>query len=76
MPVGELKAKFSEVLQTVQQGGSVGITYGKAKKKIAVLVPFKKYAGKNKIKLGCLEGKATFKIAHDFKITDEEFLHP
>lgn len=75
MPVGEFKAKFSEVLQTVQQGASVGITYGKAKKKIAVLVPFKKYVGKTKIKLGLLEGKAAFKIARDFKITDEEFLH-
>jgi len=34
LPVGEFKAKFSEVLQKVQQGSSFGITYGKGKKKL------------------------------------------
>lgn len=74
LPVGEFKAKFSEVLQKVQQGASFGITYGKNKKKIAVVVPYNKYIKKIKFTLGLLEGKASFKIHKNFKMTDEEFL--
>jgi antitoxin (DNA-binding transcriptional repressor) of toxin-antitoxin stability system len=74
LPVGEFKAKFSEVLQKVQQGSSFGITYGKDKKKVAVVIPYKKYMSDKKIKLGILEGKASFKIKEGFKMTEEEFL--
>ena len=74
LTVGQFKAKFSEVLDKVLQGESVGITYGKNKKKVAALVPYKKYMKKTKFKLGLLEGKASFKIHKDFKLTDEEFL--
>lgn len=73
LTVGEFKSKFSQVLEKVLQGQSIGITYGKSKKKVAAVVPYKKYAGKE-IKLGILEGKASFKIHKDFKMTDEEFL--
>lgn len=73
--VGEFKSKFSEVLTKVLQGESVGITYGKNKKKVAVIVPYQKYIKKPKFKLGLLEGKASFKIHDDFKMTDEEFLN-
>ena len=75
LPVGEFKAKFSEVLQKVQEGTSFGITYGKDKKKVAVVIPYKKYMNKTKFKLGLLEGKAFFKLHHDFKMTDEELLN-
>lgn len=75
LPVGEFKAKFSEVLQKVQQGSSFGIIYGKDKKKVAVVIPYKKYINKTKFKLGLLEGKASFKIHDDFKMTDHEFLN-
>ena len=74
LPVAEFKAKFSDVLQKVQQGYSFGITYGKNKKKVAALIPYKKYSNQTKFKLGLLEGKASFKIRSDFKLTDEEFL--
>jgi len=73
LTVGEFKAKFSEVLEKVLQGESIGITYGKNKKKVAAIVPYEKYAGK-RIKLGSLVGKASFKIKEGFKMTDEEFL--
>ena len=73
LTVGQFKSKFSEVLGKVLQGESVGITFGKSKKKVAALVPYKNIQSK-KIKLGLLEGKATFKIHSDFKMTDEEFL--
>lgn len=75
MTVGQFKAKFSEALEKVQQGESIGITYGKNKKKVAALVPYKRYLNKNSIKLGLLEGKATFKINKGFKMTEEEFLN-
>ena len=74
LTVGEFKSKFSEVLEKVLQGGSVGITYGKNKKKVAALVPYDKYISDKKIKLGILEGKASFKIKEGFKMTEEEFL--
>lgn len=74
LPVGEFKQKFSEVLQKVLQGESVGITYGKKKKKVAALVPYSKFVKQVKFTLGLLEGKASFKSRNDFKVTDEEFL--
>ncbi len=75
LTVGEFKAKFSEVLEKVRMGESVGITYGKNKKKVAALVPYSKLEKKQPIKLGLLEGKATVKFAKDFKMTEEEFLN-
>lgn len=75
LTVGQFKAKFSEVLQKVLQGESVGITYGKNKKKVAALVPYKKATQGNKIKLGLYKGKFSFKIKKGFKMTDEEFLN-
>ena len=39
LPVGELKAQFSEVLEKVQQGESFEITYGKNKKPLPKIVP-------------------------------------
>lgn len=74
LTVGQFKAKFSEVLSKVLQGESIGITYGKNKKKVAALVPINMVIKTNRLKLGLLEGKATFKIHHNFKMTDEEFL--
>jgi len=73
LTVGQFKSKFSEVLEKVLQGQSIGITYGKNKKKVAALVPYKNLNVK-KFKLGLLKDKASFKIKSDFKITDEEFL--
>lgn len=74
LTVGEFKAKFSDVLIKIMQGKSIGITYGKTKKKVAALIPYKKYIKSNKLKLGLLEKTASYKIHSDFKITDTEFL--
>lgn len=72
--VGEFKSKFSQVLEKVLAGESVGIIYGKSKKKVAAIVPYQKYMSDKKIKLGILEGKASFKIKKGFRMTEEEFL--
>ena len=74
LPVGELKAQFSEVLEKVKLGESFGILYGKKKKPIAMIVPFPDQEEKKERELGLLEGKAKVKFSEDFKMTEEEFL--
>lgn len=75
LTVGEFKSKFSEVLSKVLAGESVGITYGKNKKKVAALVPYNKAKKSYRLKLGLWEGKASVKFAKNFKMTEEEFLN-
>lgn len=74
MTVGHFKSHFSQVLYFVQHGEDVVISYGKKKEKIAVLVPYNRYASKPQRILGLLAGKATFSTAADFKVSDDEFL--
>ena len=74
LPVGELKAQFSEVLEKVQQGESFEITYGKSKKPVAKIVPINGAKPKKKRKLGIWEGKVKYVFADNFKMTDEELI--
>jgi prevent-host-death family protein len=74
MTVSQFKSHFSEVLDRVQQGEDIVISYGKKKEKIAVLVPFASYGGKPHRILGMLTGKASFSMTDGFNITDDEFL--
>ena len=74
MTVGEVKAHFSEVLDIVQKGEDVVISFGKKKEKIAVLVAFSHYQGKPQRTLGLLEGKASFSLKDEFAVSDEELL--
>ncbi len=73
--VGELKANFSQVLEDVKNGEKITISFGKKKEKVAVIVPYKKYAVPKKRKLGLFEHKVKYKIHKDFKMTEEEFLN-
>jgi len=74
LPVGELKAKFSEVLEKVKSGESFGILYGKKKKPVAMIVPYKDSVEKKERKIGLLEGKVNIQFSDDFKMTEEELL--
>jgi antitoxin (DNA-binding transcriptional repressor) of toxin-antitoxin stability system len=74
MPVGELKAKFSEVLEKVKQGESFGILYGRKKKPIAMIVPYAENRKKKERKIGLLDGKIEIKMSDNFQMTEEEFL--
>jgi antitoxin (DNA-binding transcriptional repressor) of toxin-antitoxin stability system len=76
LPVGELKAQFSEVLEKVKNGESFGILYGKRKKPVAMIVPFHEKEEKKERKIGPLDGKVKIKFADDFKMTEEELLTP
>ena len=75
LPVGELKANFSEVLEEVQQGESFEIVYGKKKTPVARIVPIDSSKRKKKRKLGILDGKIKYIFADDFKMTEDEFLN-
>ncbi|MBV9242267.1 MAG: type II toxin-antitoxin system prevent-host-death family antitoxin [Acidobacteria bacterium] len=74
LPVGELKAQFSDVLEQVQRGETFEVLYGRNKKPVARIVPISE-AKPKKRKLGILEGKAKVIFADDFKMTEEEFIN-
>ncbi len=74
LPVGELKAQFSEVLEKVKSGESFGILYGKKKKPIAMIVPYKDSMVRKERKIGLLEGKVNIQFSDDFKMSEEELL--
>jgi len=74
LPVGELKAQFSEVLEKVKHGESYGIIYGRKKKPIAMIVPYDDKKNKKERTIGILDGKVTIKILDKFKMTEEELL--
>lgn len=74
MPVGEIKAQFSEILEKVKHGESFGIIYGRKRKPIAMIVPYTEEATSKERKIGLLDGKVDIKFSVDFKMTEEEFL--
>ena len=74
LPVGELKAQFSEVLEKVRKGEKFGIIYGKKKKPVAMIVPYVDNGKKKERKLGILDGKCSIRFADDFKMTEAEFV--
>ena len=71
--VGDFKAHFSEIIERVQSGEEIIISYGKKKENVAVLIPYAAYKTK-KIRLGLLQDKS-LKIHDDFKMTEEELLN-
>ena len=75
LTVGEFKANFSEVLAQLAKGETFTVSYGKKRKKVAVLSAYLKPEKKKVRKLGIWEGKASIKIMPGFKMTDEEFLN-
>jgi len=74
LPVGEVKAQLSEILEKVKQGESIGILYGKKKRPIAMIVPYLDSEKKKERKIGILDGKVKITFADNFKMTEEEFL--
>ena len=72
--VGELKARFSEVLERVRKGEEIIISFGKKRKKVAVLLPYEHFTLKQERKLGLLRNRGACVIRENFKITDEEML--
>ena len=71
MAVGELKAHFSDILDEVKKGKKVGILYGRAKRPIAMIVPYNEEKAVNR-KIGILDGKVNIQFRDDFEMTPEE----
>jgi len=71
MAVGEIKTHFSQILGEVKHGKRVGILFGRAKKPIAMIVPYAEEK-KSERKIGILDGKVKIEFKNDFKMTTEE----
>ena len=63
----QITQNFSKIAAGLQKGKRFGILYGRAKKPVAMIVPFEENAKKRKI--GILDGKAKIEFASDFKMT-------
>ncbi len=74
MPVGELKAHFSEVLDDVSHGAVVAVAYGRNRIPVAMIVPYDADRHGPGIRLGTLCEQATCTFADDFSLPDEAFL--
>ena len=74
-PVAEVKTHLSSLLKEVEAGTEIGITFGRKKETIAVIVPIVEYKRVKVRKLGTLQKKIKLEFRHDFKMTDEELLH-
>jgi prevent-host-death family protein len=74
LTIGELKARFSEVLEKLRNGQEIVISYGKRREKVAVIVPYSAYVSKPERKLGLLKGHAECMIHDNFEISEEEML--
>ena len=72
--VGELKARFSEILNQVKKGQEIVISFGKQRKKVAVLMPYSELKHRPQRKLGLLKGRASYRIRDNFKLSDDEIL--
>ncbi len=72
--VGDLKARFSEILKKVQEGESIAVAFGRKKEILAYLVPKKMFGKRSPRPLGLLEGKASYSIKDDFEISEQEFV--
>ncbi len=74
LTIGELKTRFSEVLEKVRSGQKIVISYGKKKEKVAVIVPYSTYASNQERSIGLLKGQAVCVIHDDFEINEKEML--
>ncbi len=74
LTIGELKTNFSEVLKKIKSGQKIGISYGRKREKVAVIVPYSDYVSKPERSLGLLKDRAQCIIHDDFEITEKEML--
>ena len=73
MTVGNLKARFSEVLEEVKAGEEIAVTFGKKKEIVAYLIPKSAHKAADRT-LGILADKGEVSFGKDFKMTEEEFM--
>lgn len=71
--IGEFKAHLPEALDAVQKGDTISITYGRARRPVAELVPPARVQKRRK--LGALCGKVKVSLSADWKMDEEAFLN-
>ncbi|MCE9588453.1 MAG: hypothetical protein K8R57_09090 [Verrucomicrobia bacterium] len=74
LAVGEFKTHFSEALEEVRHGKTVGVSFGRNGQLVAILAPPKLVLHHGGVTLGSLKKKAAFRTNPDFKISEEELL--
>ena len=75
LAVAEVRTNFSSLLKEVESGKEIGISFGRRKDIIAVIIPIDEYKKIKTRRLGTLEGKASVEFKGEWKISDEEFLN-
>jgi antitoxin (DNA-binding transcriptional repressor) of toxin-antitoxin stability system len=75
LQLAEAKTHFSSVMQDIQAGNEVAISYGKKKQTIAVIIPYEQWKKSKKRELGTLKGKVKVKFSKDFKMSDGELIN-
>ncbi len=71
MTVADVKTNFSKVLDEVEAGEKIAITYGRKKEIKAMLIPVT--TSKPKRKLGLLKEKGSFKFIGGHNTSEKEF---
>jgi antitoxin (DNA-binding transcriptional repressor) of toxin-antitoxin stability system len=74
LAVGEFKTHFSEALEDVRHGKTVGVSFGRKGRLVAVLAPPKLVLHQGGVTLGSLKKKASFRTKPTFKIREEDLL--
>lgn len=75
VPVAEVRSNLSSLLKEVESGNEIGISFGRTRHTIAVIVPIAEYKRIKERKLGSLAGKVQVEFRDDWKMSDEEFLN-
>ena len=72
--VAEVRSNLSTLLKEVESGNEIGISFGRRRETIAVIVPIAEYRKIKERRLGSLAGRLTVEFKDDWKMTDDEFL--
>ena len=73
MAIAELKAHFSEVLEEVRSGETIGVLYGRARTPVAMIVPYREPESWRR-PIGMLDGSIKLEFMDDFDMTEEGLL--
>lgn len=74
LAVGEFKTHFSAALEEVRHGKTVGVSFGRKGRLVAVLAPPKLVLHQGGVTLGSLRRKASFRTKTSFRISEEDLL--
>ena len=74
VPVAEVRSNLSTLLKEVESGKEIGISFGRRRETIAVIVSIAEYKKIKERRLGSLAGRLTVEFKDDWKMTDDELL--